>query len=391
MVNIAHYAFNHFVPPAEELWQAGGADIISTEVDPGRFVDIPYFDPIYTKEPKLLKEERIITRSGRLLGTRALHQFEIDGIDLIAKANVPNDDDRGDHDFTTLRSLAWFTTPDGGYPQDCDDKLLAATGMPSISIGPPHSGKLLASPLEVFRIPQTIKKARRLSLAYSAQVEQKIAGYLTESYDFPKEQMKIGDSRGDNMSFGHFPYTHEHRARIIGMDVKGHVAPHKIELGDLPGLAGWILATNLGGLAAAACLAERGELGTLKGSTSLNPNFIAGALSGTLRSLSSGETGKMISWVPRDTYGIDVLYGLDWPGGVEEFETLMQGLPNIRRKVVRGGTHGALLHPIGHVGQTTRIERAANEYHDKRGNVHAMNWNHIHGVKELMVIDEEAA
>ena len=374
--------FDHLIPHAEDLWEAGGAEVID---------GIPYFNPIHTENPETLSDDEFKTKSGRVVGRQVLYRMEVDGIGYASRVLVPNDEDRTENEVTILDSTAWGTTIDG-YVGDRDAKLVIDNSVPLIATGAPHSDSPLPAALEFLRVPRTVKQSTKLSLAYSAQVEQMVAAYLSDQHGLPKQQVKIGDSRGSNISSGHYPYTKEHGAEIVMFDTKGRCAPGKIDIENVPEFVGWLVATGLGGIAVSACLASKGRLDLLKGTASLNPNFIASALTGTMRSLAGGETGMMIGWVPEDTHGHDVLYGLDSLADYKTLDTMWSDHENVRRKIVQSGTHAALLHPLAHSDQRGRISRFVTEYRRTGGDIDQIDWAKVYyGDKRLLEALEEAA
>ena len=388
MKQTAEAIFNHFLPSAEDLWERGGADMRTKIDNDGHEVTRPFFD-LEVSEPKQIgKPERFVTKhSKRDLGTVAVHQFEVNGVDYLTRAFVPDDRYRTDYDFTITSGTAWTTTING-YALDRSRKLFADTTLPVLQVGPPHSGRKLSGPLEFLRVPDTVEEAQATSLARTAQVEQALFAALSRLYDLPQRQLPIGDSRDANTTPGQFEYAKDYGAELIGFDNKGRCAPYKMELKDMPRFVNWLASTALGGVAVATCLAKEGQLQTLAGTTSLNPNFWASTLTGTLQALASGETREMIDWVPRDTHGIDVLYGHDM-SYIDDIIAAWAQHPNVHTKLIHRGTHAALLHPLAHKGRRERISQLAFEHREHRGNLAAMNWQKIHGIR-IPPVDQAA-
>lgn len=379
MKHFARQTFNQLFPHAEELWEQGNATMLDMVVDEGKVEKVPFFDLEITRM-KQLDEEPFITRRGRHIGRSVLHRIDVNGVDHLARAFVPNDEYRTEHDFTITSGAAWMTTIDG-YALDRSRKLFADTQMPVLQIGPPHSSKVLPFGLELLRVPKTLKDATETSLARTAQIEQLAFAALSSMYDLPHDQVPVGDSRDGNTTAGQYPYTHMYGASIVDFDNKGRCAPEKIELEDVPEFANWLADTVIGGLAVGICLAKEGQLGTLPGTTSFNPNFIASSLTGTMRALASGETGRMISWVPKDAHGIDILYGRDDLSHPEIITEAWSEHPNVHVKIVPKGNHASLLHPLAHTGRRKRMVERARQFRTHEGRLEDMDWNAIHGVK----------
>lgn len=375
-------AFDLLLPRPQELWQAGGATMQTIEPDPGRYVEVPFFDPQFSSDPyesQYGNTEDFRTKNGRLIGKQALHVFEIDDIEYLARVLLPDESLRGDHDLTIVDSTAWMTTPDG-YVGDRDAKLVIDNATPLISIGAPFSSPESSLVASALKAPRAAWRSRRLSLAYSAEVEQKIVGSLRDIYDVPADLLLVGDSRGANIKSAQHAYAPHYGNNIVAFDTKGRAASKKIEMQDLPEVASWLGATLLGGVAVGACLLRHGRGDLLVGTGSLDPRFLAASVTGTMRSLASGETGETISWVPRTAHGHDVLYGLDSLSDYKTIDKLWEYHPDVVRKIVYSGTHAALLHPQAHNTQRERIGVLIDEYRFQKGNVQEMNWSRVYGV-----------
>lgn len=348
-------------------------------VDHGHVEDVPFFD-LEVTHTEVLDDKPFVTRRGRALGRKVLHRVDINGVDRLVRAYVPNTPYRTDHDFTITSGSAWMTTIDG-YAEHRANGLFADNQMPHVQVGPPHGATVLPGLLELLRVPQTIGEAHNTSIAQTAQEEQLIIAMMTDMYNLPSQQVALGDSRDAILTAAHFPYAAEHGAQIIAFDNKGRSVPQKMELGDLPRFGRWLAKTGLGGLAASLCLAKEGQLGTLRGTSSLNPNFLASSLVGAMPALASGEAGRAISWVPHDAHGIEVLYGQDDMSYAEVFKHLWAEHPNVHVKDVPGGTHGALIHPLAHSGTRERVNRLAAEYREQGAELSSIDWQNVYATK----------
>lgn len=373
--------FSKLFPSAEELWELGNAEMVEVTDNDGRTTVRPFFK---LGEPEIIKssyEPFVTKKTRRDLGIVASHIVEVDGIDYATRAFVPHDRLLGNAALTITSGTAWTTTIDG-YPEDRSNKLFADNIQPLLQVGPPHSGSRSLSPTELLRVPETLQEARAESLAHAAQVEQLIFAMLSERYGLPMRQLPIGDSRDSNTTPGQYAYADQYGATIVGFDTKARCAPDRITLSDVPEFLSWLASTAIGGVAVGACLLKDGQLGSLVGTTSFNPNFIASNLTGTMRALASGETGQMISWVPRTAHGTDVLYGRDSLSRVEQIRELWHEHPNVHVKIVPRGTHAALLHPLAHKGRRGRIKSFVEEYYRTSGDLDTMNWRRIHGIHD---------
>jgi hypothetical protein len=389
-MKIVQKGYNALFPSAEELWDRSGATMVPVAAADGSVVDRPFYDLEVTNKDtwdKPLEVEELVTRRGRRLGFSAVHQVEVNGIDHLARAIVTD----GQRDLTITSGSA-LTTSIGGYAHDRAIKITADTRQPHIQVGPPHSGQMLPSWLEGLRVPQTINEARATSLARTAQIEQFVFAKLSELYELPSQQVALGDSRDSITTPGQFLYTSLHGSEIVGFNTKARCMLNRMELGDLPKLGYWGAANLVGGIAVGMCLVREGQLGTLRGTSSANPNFWASTLTGNIRSLTSGEARLLIDTVPRDAHGVDTVYGRDMDGHDEIRDAWgAETHPNVHVKHVLGGGHPALLHPKAHKTTRRDIKELVNEYKANNGNVHAMDWGRIHGLKGSEEVSTNAA
>jgi hypothetical protein len=379
MTKITEKVFDHLLPPAEELWERGGATMVAYENDDGSIEDRPFFDLEITNSDykKPIETEHFVTHSGRRIGRKVLHQIDVNGIDHLVRVYVP-DGNREDTDLTITSGAAWFTTI-GGYAEDRANKLFADSSQAVLQVGSPHSGKELPGPLEWLRVPKTVEEAYQTSLARTAQIEQHLFAAVSDLYDLSKSQIAIGDSRDSMTTPGQYLYAPQYDANIVTFDTKARCAVNRFDVNDLPQFGSWLLTTIVGGVAVTACLAKEGQLHTLSGTSSLNPNFMASTLTGTLRSLAGGEAGITMGWVPNDAAGIDIVYGNDVMSNVDEVTTAWEGHPDVYVKLVRGGTHPSLLHPLAHSGRRRRTKDTITTYKANRGQLSKQDLDRIYG------------
>jgi hypothetical protein len=388
-MKILQKGYNALFPSAEELWDRSGAEMVPVVAADGSVVDRPFYDLEVTNKDtwdKPLEVEELVTRRGRHLGFSAVHQVEVNGIDHLARVIVTD----GQGDLTITSGSAWTTTING-YAHDRAVKITADTHQPHIQVGPPHSGQMLPFWLEGLRVPQTINEARATSLARTAQIEQLIFAKLSQRYELPRRQVAVGDSRDDITTPGQYLYTSLYGAEIVGFNTKARVMTDRMEPNHLPRIGRWGAATVAGGVAVAICLAKEGQLGTIRGTTSANPNFWASTMTGNVRSLASGESRLLIDTVPRDAHGMDTVYGKDMDGHDEIRDAWgAETHPNVYVKHVPRGGHPALLHPKAHKSTRRDIKELVSEYKANNGSVHAMDWDRIHGLKGSSLAEEAA-
>lgn len=381
MKKIAEKIFDHLLPPAEELWERGGATMVTYENDDGSTEDRPFFDLEITNKDsykKPIEIEKFVTRHGRDLGRKALHKIDVNGVDHLVRAYVP-DGDREDTDITITSGAAWFTTIDGGYAEDRSNKLVADNKQALLQASSPHSGRELPGPFELLRVPETINEAYQTSLARTAQIEQYLFAAVSELYGLSKHQLAIGDSRDSMTTPGQYLYAPMYGADIVTFDTKARCVVNRLSMEDLPQVGTWALTTLMGGIAVSVCLAKDGQLHVLPGTSSLNPNFLASTLTGTMRSLVSGEAGITMGWVPKDAAGIDIIYGHDELSNVEEVREAWNNHPNVYVKLVKGGTHASLLHPLAHTGRRQRTKDTISAYKANNGSLTKQDLDRIYG------------
>jgi hypothetical protein len=381
MTKITEKVFDHLLPPAEELWERGGATMVAYGNNDGSIEDRPFFDLEITNTDsykKPIESDDFITRSGRKIGRKVLHQIDVNGIDHLVRAYIPNGNGN-DSDLTITSGAAWFTTIKGGYAEDRSNKLFADNSQAVLQVGPPHSGQELPGPFEWLRVPETVDEAYQTSLARTAQIEQYLFATVSDLYGLSKNQLAIGDSRDSMTTPGQYLYAPQYDANIVAFDTKARCAINRLEMKDLPQFGTWALTTLVGGIAVSVCMAKEGQLHVLSGTSSLNPNFMASTLTGTLRSLASGEAGTMIGWVPKDAAGIDILYGHDSMSNVDEVRDAWNGHPDVYVKLVRGGTHASLLHPLAHTGRRQRTKDTIQAYKANNGRLTKQDLDRIYG------------
>lgn len=381
MKKISEKVFDHLLPPAQELWERGGATMVAYENDDGSIEDRPFFDLEITNKDtykKPLEDDEFITHRGRPIGRKVLHQIDVNGVDHLVRAYIP-DGDREDTDITITSGAAWFTTIEGGYAEDRSNKLFADNSQALLQASSPHSGKELPGPLEWLRVPETVAEARQTSLARTAQIEQYLFAAVSDLYGLSKHQLAIGDSRDSMTTPGQYLYAPQYGADIVTFDNKARCGINRLDMKDLPQVGTWALTTLVGGIAVSVCLAKEGQLHMLSGSTSLNPNFMASSLTGTLRSLTSGEAGTMIDWVPKDAGGIDIIYGHDSMSIADEVRDAWDDHPNVYVKLVKGGTHASLLHPLAHTGRRRRTADTIQTYKSNGGKLTKADLERIYG------------
>lgn len=87
----------------------------------------------------------------------------------------------------------------------------------------------------------------------------------------------------------------------------------------------------------------------------------------------------MIGWVPKDAAGIDIIYGHDAMSNVDEVREAWDDHPNVYVKLVKGGTHASLLHPLAHSGRRKRTTDTIQTYKANGGSLTKADLERIYG------------
>ena len=365
-------------PSAEELWERGGA-----EMRPWNGTSVPFFD-IEISDPEQIgdPEEILDNREGfrrRRFGREILYRVDVDGVDHLMRAFVPDDNFRTDDDFTITSGNAFTTTIDG-YAHRRARRMFKQTQQPHVQVSSPHSDNERGW-LEFTRVPETIQESLQGSLARRVQVEQAIMARVSHMHDFPMVQVAVGDSCDSITKPGQYPYAAEHGVHILDFDGRARCSLKRMHRAEhLPEVGLWTTRTILGGIGVGLCLAKKGELKSLRGTTSFNPNFVASSFTGTLQGLASDEPEIMMSWAPPEAHGIDVIYGRDTLVRLEDVYDGWRNNPNIYVKPVSNGNHASLLHPISGSEQEARMVRRTEQYLMAGGNDEKIDWSYVYGV-----------
>lgn len=388
MTNPLQRAFDAFLPPAEELWERGGAELRDIEIEPGRTETVPFFDLEITNEKEISIEpfEAKRSRHHRVrVGRQVVKRFVLsDGVDRVARVIELDDKYRTGADVTVTDGTAWTTTIDG-YAHDRARRIAQDAHLDVIQVGSEHSGTLLPYGLDVFRLGRTVCDARAISLAKSAQAEQLIVNKLTVDHGLASSQYAIGDSRGSMKTPGQYPYADYYGHEIVHMDTKAPCVPERLGVRDMPRVIRWFGREALGGAGVIAQLVAEGKATSLRGTTSLNPNFVASSVVGIMPALASGEAGRMADWVPRDAYGHVVVYGKDGLSPGDVWRDKWQQHPGIYIKVVPNKVHAHLLEGKAHDLQVGRIRRFSQAYDGSDNDLARIDWQAVyrpdHGFK----------
>lgn len=369
-------------PDPETLWERGGAEIRSIEIDSERYEDVPFFDLEVLKAGSVHKKS-IEDELGRHVAD-AFTQTLItpDGIDRATRLFLPTDEFRNpDYQFVVQLNTAWLTSIDG-HNNASAELLSKVLGVPVIEIGAEHSSRKLPFPLDGLRLATTFNQAKTISQAKTAQSAQRLTQYLCTQYDLPMDQVKIGESRGAMEAPAEFVYAPYYGGRICYTDTTAPCLPDQLfsDQGDYFRLSQFP-ASEVAGFAIVAIEAARKRAASeLSGTLSANPNFWLSSIVGNGPALMSGEAGRFTRWVSKeDSKGNIhiVTFQNDAVSRPDVWKELYAEHPGVAI-ITLHGTHVTLAHTetIRHIVE--RIRHFGDEFYAAGGDLTKINWNHVH-------------
>lgn len=354
-MKILEQGFEALFPSSSVLHRRGGAQDVEVEIDAGHTEVVPFFD-LSIDSVRHIGEEPIKAR-GRTIGYTVLEAVRLsDGIERGVRVNIPYN---LQGNFSVTDGAA-FTTKNAGYGAHRAHEIVKTVDETVIQIDAEHSTRQLPLILEAARLPRTLQSARTISLAKSAQSEELIIDHIVEEYGLPEAHYVIGDSRKAMISLMQHVYASKLGNPIPYFDVKAPCIPDKMQHHEVPRFVRWGATEALGGAAVVAGLIRSGEFHTLKGTASLEPNFVLSSLIGIMPALAAGADATHL--VPRDANGHVVVYGRDGMSHGEKWQERFGEHPNVHVKKVPNGIHASLLDPKARRKQIGRIERFAEVF-----------------------------
>lgn len=128
-----------------------------------------------------------------------------------------------------------------------------------------------------------------------------------------------------------------------------------------------------------ADLAIQRKLLSLRGTASLNPNFLLASTIGAGPALLSGETGELVKMLPDDTRGFANGYLRDELFDQANWEEGLRRYPNMYLNMVDKAVHAHLLSIRGLLRQLGRFERLAQESREHGMNLEVYDVHRIAG------------
>jgi len=379
--------YDWVVPEPQERWRRSGmtGEVTVKQDADGHDVNVPLFNVgINSCEP--LGSREFGPKQNRL-GRVHVDLYHLkDGMSRLTQTWIPYDVQA---EFTGTSGMA-FTTMVEGYDQDRAE-MMATVGIPNIQISAEQGDMHWPSLRDIKRLGQTALHAPKISIAKSSQAEIEIIAHLvsSEKYDLPRLIEAHGDSRGSMTSFGRAVYggltlgdvdnTPMYDLIPLWIDPKAVVIHDRLPADKLHKVITWLIHEALVGPQVIADLAIQRKLLSLRGTASLNPNFLFASAIGTAPALLSGEAGELTGMLPNDIRGFANGYQRDELFDQENWENAIRPLPNLYLNEVDKAVHAHLLSMRGLLRQMGRLERLAQESREHGENLAAYNVHHISG------------
>lgn len=390
MMNPLHLpknAYDWVVPAPEERWQRSGMtdEIVVKQDADGHDIVVPLFDVGIRSVEHL--GEREFGNKQNPAGNVYTDLYHLnDGMNRLTQTWVPYDVQA---QYTATSGMA-YTTMVEGYDQDRAE-MMATVGIPTIQISAEQGDKHWPELSDIMKLGRTALAAPGISIAKSSQAETEIIADLvsTDRYNLPRLIEAHGDSRGSMTSVGRAVYSgltlpYEDNTSMYGLtplwiDPKAVVLHDRLPAEKLHTVATWVLHETVVGPQVIADLAIQRKLLSLRGTASLNPNFILASAIGIGPALLSGETGKLVAMLPDDMRGFVNGYLRDELYDKENWEQAIKPYPNLFLNQVDKAVHAHLLSMRGLLRQLGRFERLAQESREYGMNLPSYNVQYISG------------
>ena len=165
----------------------------------------------------------------------------------------------------------------------------------------------------------------------------------------------------------------------LWIDPKAVVLHDRLPFENFHKVATWLVHETVIGPQVVADLAIQRKLLSLRGTTSLNPNFILASAIGIGPALLTGETGKLVEMLPDDMRGFVNGYLRDELYDKESWEQGIKRYPNLYLNQVDKAVHAHLLSMRGLLRQLGRFERLAQESQEHGMDLAAYDVHYISG------------
>jgi len=306
-----------------------------------------------------------------------------DGLHRLAQTWIPNDIQA---QFTATSGMA-YTTMVEGYDEE-RAKRLAFMGIPNIQVSSEQGDKHWPAFRDLRRLARTALLSPKISLAKSSQAETEIIAYLiNELYNLPQLIEAHGDSRGGLTSIGRGVYSglamrdgaSRYNLTPLWLDPKAVVLHDRLPVDRFHEVVEWLVKEALGSPPVVAELAVERSLLSLRGTTSINPNFLLASLIGIGPALLGGEAGELAKMMPNDIRGFANGYLYDKLYDRENWQEGLRPYPNLYLNEVDKAVHANLLSLRGLHPQMARLGRLAIESREHGTSLASYNVSHIAG------------
>lgn len=395
-LHIPKSLYDMAVPEPEKRWERSGqTDECFVKYDAsGDAITAPLFD-VGIKQMEHV-ETRGFGDERDVMGVVHTDLFTLnDGLQRLTQTWIPSDIQAA---FTATSGMA-YTTMVPGYDQDRSE-MMATVGIPNIQISAEQGDKHWPVPSDILRLGRTALSAPGISIAKSSQAETEIIADLVERYELPKLIEAHGDSRGSMTSFGRAVYaglkqpadgTPMYDLTPLWIDPKAVVLHDRLSADKLHKVFTWLGREAIVSPRVIADLAIQRKLLSLRGTASLNPNFLLASTIGTGPALLSGETGELVKKLPDDMRGFANGYLHDELFDRANWEEGLRQHPNIYLNMVDKAVHAHLLSVRGLLRQLGRFERLAQESREHGANLEAYDVHRIAGrTSEQFLAQKEA-
>lgn len=380
MARIIEAVKNAIAPAPETLWDRGGAEMRIIEIDPGHFEEVPFFDLEITHRGTP-RSEPMLDELDREIGEKITRTYVTsDGIDRATRVFLP---EARDDMFIVQMTTPLTTSIDGHNTNGVAETIARELGVAVILIGAEHSARRFKFPFDVVRVPSTIKQARTISIAKTAQSGQLITSDICAEYGLPKKIVKTGESRAAMETDAEYAYSSMYGLEIVYQDKTAECLPDRVfsegseteKLVEFPG------AELVGAGFVTVRVIKEQKVGNFLGTITANPNFWASVIVGHSPSLATGEPGLTIKWLPRMSAGHHVTFNHDVASRPHRFRELYADpeLPHpLIATITLEGSHATLTHTETLRHLIDRVGAFGVEFALASGDLSKVNWNNVH-------------
>ena len=377
--------YDWVVPEPQRRWERSGmtGEVTVKQDADGHDVNVPLFDVGVNSFESLPSRE--FGSKDKPVGKVYAELFHLkDGMTRLVQIWVPYDVQA---EFTATSGMA-FLTMAPGYDAERSE-LLALRGIPVIQVSNEQGDKYLPHYSDIAKLGKTALLTPQMSIAKSAQAATEIVANVISRYELPQQIEIQGDSNGGISSIGRAVYaslalsdsdnTPMYNLNPIWIDPKALVLHDRLPASKAHKIGKWVAKEATAGPQVIAELAIERALLSLRGTVSLNPNFLLATIAGTGPSIVGGETGELVKMLPDDMRGFANAYIRDELYDRENWQNGLRPFHNLYLNEVDKAVHAHLLSRRGLRRQIERIDRLAEESREHGANITAYNVHYISG------------